>query len=88
MRALSSRRLTQRRKSVRVSSETTAGAAMDKAKEAGAAAQEKAGEMVEAGKEAAGAAMDSAKEHAHDAATSVANATAPAAEGDKPAESK
>ena len=66
----------------------TAGAAMDKAKEAGAAAQEKAGEMVEAGKEAAGAAMDSAKEHVHDAATSVANATAPAAEGDKPAESK
>ena len=58
-----------------------AGDAMDKAKETAGAAMDKA-------KEAGAAAMDSAKEHIHDAATSVANATAPAAEGDKPAESK
>ena len=55
-----------------------AGEAMDKAKETAGAAMDKA-------KEAGAAAMDSAKEHVHDAAT---NATAPAAEGDKPAESK
>ena len=58
-----------------------AGDAMDKAKETAGAAMDKA-------KEAGAAAMDSAKEHVHDAAASVANATAPAAEGDKPAENK
>ena len=53
----------------------------DKSKEAAASAAKDV-------KEAGAAAMDSAKEHVHDAATSVANATAPAAEGDKPAENK
>ena len=69
------------------SKEAAASAAKD-VKEAGAAAVEGAKEATDKAKEAAGAAMDSAKEHVHDAATSVANATAPAAEGDKPAESK
>ena len=69
------------------SKEAAASAAKD-VKEAGAAAVEGAKEATDKAKEVAGDAMDSAKEHVHDAATSVANATAPAAEGDKPAESK
>ena len=63
-------------------------AAVEGAKEATDKAKEVAGEAMDKAKETAGAAMDSAKEHVHDAAASVANATAPAAEGDKPAESK
>ena len=54
-------------------------------KEAADKAKEVAGEAMDKAKETAGAAMDSAKEkeHVHEAATSVANATAPAAEGEK-----
>ena len=69
------------------SKEAAASAAKD-VKEAGAAAVEGAKETADKAKEAGAAAMDSAKEHVHDAAASVANATAPAAEGEKPAENK
>ena len=73
----------------------TAAATADKAKEVAGEAKEAAGAAMDSAKEAAGAAMDGAKEaageavdaakaHVHEAASSVAEATTPVPEGEKP----